>query len=226
MIKMMRNLLGDYKIICHEDDDCLEKIEWQYIEQLNAVQEDLGFSLANKLKKKHILWQKHKMKVSIAVQTLSTSVAYAPDFLRVDMAVEAYAGSKPTSDSIKKVDELFDFLNSRNPFAHGNKAPVSLQNLHIFSEKCDAIAKYIFALKNEKGNFLRTGQKKTVIWGFVFSVQSIMAIFAELPICSYKPYKYIMTYRFSQDHLELLFNKIHGHCGWNIIQMCYSSSML
>ena len=54
MIKLMRNLLGDYKVICHEDDDCLEKIQWQYIEQLNAVQEDLGFSLTNKLKKKHI----------------------------------------------------------------------------------------------------------------------------------------------------------------------------
>ena len=38
MIKLMRNLLGEYKVICHEDDDdCLEKIEWQYIEQLNAV---------------------------------------------------------------------------------------------------------------------------------------------------------------------------------------------
>ena len=55
MIKLMRNLLGDYKVICHEDDDCLQKIEWQYIEQMNAFQEDLGFSLGNKLKKKHIL---------------------------------------------------------------------------------------------------------------------------------------------------------------------------
>ena len=47
MIKLMRNLLGDYQVICHEEDDCLEKIEWQYIE-LNAVQEDLGVSLAKK----------------------------------------------------------------------------------------------------------------------------------------------------------------------------------
>ena len=66
-----------------------------------------------------------------------------------------------------------------------------------------------------EGNFLRTGQKKTVIWGFVFSVQSIMAIATELLNCSYKPYKYVMAYKFSQDHLELLFNKICGHCGWN-----------
>ena len=70
-------------------------------------------------------------------------------------------------------------------------------------------------MKNEKGNFLRTGQKKTVIWGFVFSVQSIMAIVTELLRPTAKPYKYFMTYKLSQVHLELLFNKIHGHCGWN-----------
>ena len=42
-----------------------------------------------------------------------------------------------------------------------------------------------------------------------------MAIVTELLTCSYKPYKYVMTYKFSQDHLELLFNKIHGYCSWN-----------
>ena len=46
-----------------------DKIEWSYMEQLNQVQEDIGFSLANKLKKRHILWQKHKMTVPFAVQT-------------------------------------------------------------------------------------------------------------------------------------------------------------
>ena len=121
MIKLMRNLLGDYKVICHEDDDHPEKIKWQYIEQLNAVQDDLGFSFANKLKRNHILWQKHKMKVSIAAQTLCASVAHALDFLRVGMAVDTFAGCKPTSDFIQDVDELFDFLNSRNTLPIGTK---------------------------------------------------------------------------------------------------------
>ena len=85
-----------------------------------------GFLLKTKLKKKNILWQRCRMKLSMTAQTLSASVAHALDFLRVDMAVEAFAGSKLTSDFIKEVDELFDCLNSRNPFAHGNKAPVSL----------------------------------------------------------------------------------------------------
>ena len=58
MIKLMQNLLGDYKTICCEENGLLKPIRWQYIEGLNDVQENLGFSLANKLKKKHILWGK------------------------------------------------------------------------------------------------------------------------------------------------------------------------
>ena len=45
-----------------------------------GLQEDVGFSFANKLKKKHLLWEKHKMNVKLAVQTLSLSVATAIDF--------------------------------------------------------------------------------------------------------------------------------------------------
>ena len=81
MLKLMRNLLGDYKVICHEENKKLHKIKWGYIEALNDVQEDLGFTFANKLKKKHIIWIKHKMNISLAAQTLSSSVAKAIDFL-------------------------------------------------------------------------------------------------------------------------------------------------
>ena len=146
------------------------KLKGFYTEQLNQFKEDIGFSLANKLKKRHILWQKHKISVPWAVQTLSASVPHSLDFLQDEMALETFAGSKPTPDFIKKIDEVFDLLNSRNHFAKGNHAPVSPDTLPYFLEKCYEISNYIFALKNEKCNFLRTGQRKTVIWGFMFSI--------------------------------------------------------
>ena len=31
----------------------------------------------------------------------------------------------------------------------------------------------------------------------------------------YLPYRFVLTYKFSQDHIELLFNKIRRHCVWN-----------
>ena len=42
-----------------------------------------------------------------------------------------------------------------------------------------------------------------------------MAICHELLFRTYYPLKYVLTYKFSQDHIELLFNKIRRRCGWN-----------
>ena len=215
MIKLIRNLLGDYRIILNETEHGTERIEWKYIEQLNNVQEDIGFTFANRLKKKHIMWRKHKMNVSLAAQTLSSSVAHAIDFLRDDVALPSFADSKPTVDFIKKVDEVFDLLNSRNPHAKGNKAPVTLDNLTQFQERCQVLSEYLFDLKNEKGNLLRGSQRKTPIWGLTFSIQSITSIVTEMLTHSHRSYKYVKTYSFSQDHIELLFSKICRHCGWN-----------
>lgn len=79
MIKLLRNLLGDYKVLYK--DGTQEKIEWQFHKEICNLQEDLGFSFANKLKRKHVLYKKHKMSVSLAAQTFSASVAGALDFL-------------------------------------------------------------------------------------------------------------------------------------------------
>ena len=43
MIKLMRNLLGDYKVIQHDE----KLIRWQYIESLNSLQEDEGLVMGN-----------------------------------------------------------------------------------------------------------------------------------------------------------------------------------
>ena len=58
MLKLIRNLLGDKKVIYADTNGNLMPIKWQYIEELNNVQQDLGFTLGNKLKKKHIAWTK------------------------------------------------------------------------------------------------------------------------------------------------------------------------
>ena len=54
MLKLIRNLLGDKKVIYADTNGHLMPIKWQYIEELNNVQQDLGFTIGNKLKKKHI----------------------------------------------------------------------------------------------------------------------------------------------------------------------------
>ena len=51
MIKLVRNLFDDFKTIQLQSDGELRLIQWCFLEDLNAVQEMLGFSFANKLEK-------------------------------------------------------------------------------------------------------------------------------------------------------------------------------
>ena len=99
MIKLIQNLLGDYLTISHRSES--KQIKWEYIDRLNDVQEELGFSLANKLTKKHIIWEKNKMNVKMAAQTLSASVA-SIDFLCDDIEHPDFEDSESTTSFIKE----------------------------------------------------------------------------------------------------------------------------
>lgn len=73
MIKLVRNLLQAYQIIKSPTG----AIKWQYIHFLHQEQQTLGLRFANKLSQRHLEFQKQKMKVNLAVQTISSSVAKA-----------------------------------------------------------------------------------------------------------------------------------------------------
>ena len=88
---------------------------------------------------------------------LCSSVASAIGFLCVEVNLPEFHTSEGTSHFIKKIDLFFDLLNSRNPFAQGNKQPVTKINLPDWSAQCEKLAKYIFNLKDEKGRYLQSG---------------------------------------------------------------------
>ena len=96
------------------------------------------------------------------------------------MELSEFEGSEHTPEFIKRIDTAFDLLNSRNPVAKGNKAPVISKSLEIWSTKCKELANYMFGLKDEKGSHLQNGRRKTVIWGFSFSLHSVASIYTEI----------------------------------------------
>ena len=85
MLKLMQNLLADYKVLIDNSNGTQEQIKWKYIEALAEAQYEVRLQEANKLTSKPIAWTKHKLSVKVAVQTLSSSVATAIDFLRDDI---------------------------------------------------------------------------------------------------------------------------------------------
>ena len=138
MVKLMRNLLGDYHTICHQEQRNLKHIRWEYINHLNNLQEEPGFTFANKLKKEHLVWQKNKMNVKLAAQTFTASVAGAIDFLHEEVLLTQFQNSEAMTEFIKKMDLAFDLMNSRNPFAKGTEKPVTLEYFPKWATECDS----------------------------------------------------------------------------------------
>ena len=62
-------------------DPCGRPIKWEHIKLLHKIQSEEGLSFANKLGIRHIDFANQKMKVRLAAQVLSSSVADAIQFM-------------------------------------------------------------------------------------------------------------------------------------------------
>jgi len=91
MLKLMRNLLADKKALL---DSAGNLIKWSYIEELHKIQQSEGLRAGNKLTDRHVSWMREKMKVSLAAQTLSSSVATAMMYLKDDLKLPHFKGVK------------------------------------------------------------------------------------------------------------------------------------
>lgn len=210
-IKNVRNCLADLGILLHDG----KPIMWRYIEELHKVQLKDNLHLANKLKSKHVYFQQHKMNVKLAVQALSASVADAIDFLREDMKMPQFQGSEETTKFIRLMDQVFDILNSKNPVGRGFKSPITAANLDLKSNALQKAEDYILKLTDVKGKKLTTGKRKTAWVGLICTMKSVRALSQHLLFRPERSFKYVLTYKLSQDHLEMLFSRVRRRGGWN-----------
>ncbi|GFO42517.1 THAP domain-containing protein 9 [Plakobranchus ocellatus] len=155
------------------------------------------------------------MNVRLAAQTLNNSVADAIDFLCQDEGYPNFQGSAATTDFIRKIDILFDLCNSKTPFAKGTKSRIDKYNLHQKIQKFDELCEYLKELTDVSGQSLVSGRRKTPFVGLLVTSISVCAICKNLLQREYSPLTYVLTVRFSQDHLERLFSRIRRKGGWN-----------
>ena len=211
MLKLARNTLASLGSILAQN----EGIYWKFFKHLNEVQENHGMKLANKLTTNHIMYEKHKMKVDLAAQTLSTSVADAIDFLNIAEKDPRFHNSEATVTFIRNVDKLFDILNSRNPLGKRSKQPLKLVNKNTWEAELLVIANYLLSLKSGDGQLLIKHKRKTFILGFVITIKSTIEMATTMFTQEVNPFKYLLTYKYSPDHIELLFSCIRARGGWN-----------
>lgn len=94
-------------------------------------------------------------------------------------------------------------MNSRLPWVKGYKGPLRLENEDNWRPFVETSVEYLLKLKDLAGNFLWQTPKKTPFLGFAISLVSVMGIFDDYVRTN--KLNYILTYKLSQDHLELFF---------------------
>ena len=211
MIKLVRNTFAEQGRLLIDD----QEIKWSYVKDLYDLQNVEGFKLANKLKNAHINYHNHKMKVNLAVQSLSSSVADAISFCKDNLKMTLFQGSEATIKFIRIFDRLFDIFNSRNPLGKGFKAPISVSNYYFICNFLTECEIYIKSLKDYNGTAILKSKRKTGFQGFLINIVSLISLCKELLFSDPPQLNYILTYKLSQDHLELFFSAVRSAGGFN-----------
>lgn len=209
MLKLARNCLSTWGKLKSTEG----VIDWSFIVKLHTLQNSVGLKFANKLSRAHVEWKLNKMKVKLAAQNLSTSVADAIEFLNKE-GIFGFQGSAETVKFIRNIDRLFDFLNSRSPFEKGSKAAITKSNYESQCREMMGIVEYLYSLTTIGNIPLYQSDRKTFVIGFGAAVKSILAVSKSL-LNDSDNFKFVLSYKFSQDHIETFFSKIRQRHGFN-----------
>lgn len=173
------------------------------MEDLHDIQQK-GMLIANKLKKSHIYWKSQPMKVSLAAQVFSTSVADAIAECR-NLGIPSFYQSRPTKQFIRHVNNVFDILNSRHVGQKPWKKSLCKDNIGEVRSFLDIATSYFSSLQEcVDGHLMTETKRKTGFIGFLVCIRSSLKLYKhvtqDISLMTYLP-----TYKFSQDHLKLFF---------------------
>lgn len=146
------------------------------------------------------------MKVKIAAQTLSLSIAKAIKYLRETNDPLNLKNSEPTETFLTYINDAFDILNSRNLLAKNFKCGLQYWNKEKIFLRIDEIVEYLKNLKESPGelHMYSTGRKMSFI-GMIIRPNSLKSVFEEHVSGSEPIFKYVVVNKPSQYHLEFFF---------------------
>lgn len=210
MIKLVRNALGEKKKIIDLNG---EIVDFDYIEKLLILQENEHAHLGNKLKKEHVFYFRKKMKVKLATQLLSRSVANSLEFCMTILKLKDFENCRATINFINIFNDAFDILNSRYVISNSFKGAVNNQNYDKIFSFIQTFFYYVNNLRLIDGKLILKSQRATGFLGFLVSFSSLMNLKKDL--IDTNKIDFLPFYKLSQDHLEMFFGNIRSQGGYN-----------
>lgn len=103
MVKLVRNA---FQATATLNDNSGKLVKWSYLVQQQQEKEHLH--LSNKLRLRHIYFHNQKMKVKLATQLMSSSVAKALTFCS-KLNLSGFTDVEGTVNFLQKLNDLFDY---------------------------------------------------------------------------------------------------------------------
>ncbi|CAK1602483.1 unnamed protein product [Parnassius mnemosyne] len=144
MIKLVRNTFEAKRLIY---DTSGKQIRWQLLINLVKLQENVGLNFANKITPRHIHFRNEIMKVKLATQIMSMSVADALKLCNEILTSSLFVNTEGTTEFITIFNNLFDIFNTISSGLYGLKKPLSIKNDDEIFAYLEKAKQYILGLK-------------------------------------------------------------------------------
>lgn len=163
------------------------------------------------------------MKVKLASQLFSCSVATALDFCEKELQLLDFQGVGATSRMIQLINDLFDILDSR-VHRYGYKRALNLNNHAKIFERLEDCKNFLLNVIAKLKTRNKTQQVKLIdssrFTGFLgfcvaTAIESTKSMFKDLICDENCPIKHLPMHTISQDHIELFFANMRSHGGSN-----------
>ncbi|RVE47898.1 hypothetical protein evm_007412 [Chilo suppressalis] len=225
MIKLVRNTFEAKKLIYDTNG---KQIRWQLLKNLLKLQTNVELNFTNKITPRHIHFRNEIIKIKLATQIMSMSVANALKLCNEILTSSLFVNTEGTTEFITIFNNLFDIFNSQSSDLYGLKKPLSIKNADEIFAFLDKAKRYILGLKIcikykrtnckqirmivTKKKIVET-KNKTGFLGFLVCIESLKHLYSTL--VEGQRLRHIATHRLSQYHIEMLFDTISRHGGYN-----------
>ncbi|KAF0291992.1 DNA transposase THAP9 [Amphibalanus amphitrite] len=112
-----------------------------------------------------------------------------------------------------KYVQAFDYLNGSSIYGKGFKAPVTANNLPLRRQFLAEFSSTLFRLQTASGEPVLKTRRSTPVLGLCLAAQSVLDVSEAL--LEQEGFAYVLPYKMSQDHVELLFSRIRRMGGFN-----------
>ena len=215
MLKLVRNALHAYKSF-HWDEH--GEIRWAYFEKLQELQTLHHLRGGNKLTLQHIDFENKKMKVCLASQLFSKSVADTLRFCHFNGVPEFAADDVlVTADFAEMINDIFDVLKCRSPFGKAHHAPITKTNYQEKKDFLNSVKIMIESLSVREATRsvkLLHSKRKTGFMGLLCNCEVLSKLHETMLLPS--QLTSVLFYKFSQDHLESFFGAVRARNGWTV----------